>query len=128
MTGFDLLRAVQPDDGWFAVVGIKGDRKQQEIVATREEFDAWVERFKSWERNIFFGVAKYSTDENRKKENVQGLKAFWLDIDCGPDKAEVNPKTGRPDGYIDQPTGLAALRTFVKTVSGPSPLAMRNLT
>ena len=81
MTGFDLLHAVQPDDGWFAIVGIKGDSKRQELVATRQEFDEWVERFNRQERNVFFGVAKYASDENRKKDNIQGLKTFWLDID-----------------------------------------------
>jgi hypothetical protein len=126
MTNFDLLRAVQPDDGWFAVVGIKGDSKQQELVETREEFDEQVQRFTRQQRNVFFGVAKYATGENRKKDNVQGLKAFWLDIDCGPTKAEPNPKTGRPDGYIDQATGLLALREFVKTIGLPKPILVNS--
>ena len=72
-------------------------------------------------RSVFFGVAKYATGKNRTKENVQALKAFWLDVDCGEAKAEVNPDTGRPDGYIDQAAGLQALRTFCKTVGLPTP-------
>ena len=41
MTNFDLLQTVQPDDGYFAVVGIKeGVWTKQELVATREEVDA----------------------------------------------------------------------------------------
>lgn len=126
MTNFDLLRTVQPDEGWFAVVGIKGDSRQQKLVATREEFDDWVEHFVRTKRNVFFGMAKYATGENRTKENVLGLKAFWLDIDCGPTKAEPNPKTGRPDGYIDQATGLLALREFVKTIGLPKPVLVNS--
>lgn len=121
----DLLNLVQPAEGWFAITGIKGKGKnadvRQELVATREEADALVEQFVQAGRNAFFGVAKYKTGDNRKKENVLGLKAFWLDVDCGPDKAEPNPKTGRPDGYVDQKAGLEALMSFCKTVGLPTP-------
>lgn len=121
----DLLDLVQPADGWFAVVGIKGAGKsadvQQKLKATREEFDALVEQYVEEGRNVFFGVAKYATDANRTKENVKGLKAFWLDIDCGPSKAEVDPSTGRPDGYPDQQTGVEALRDFCNVVGLPAP-------
>lgn len=121
----DLLNLVQPAEGWFAITGIKGKGKnadvRQELVATREEADALIEQFVQAGRNAFFGVAKYKTGDNRKKENVLGLKAFWLDVDCGPDKAEPNPKTGRPDGYIDQKAALEALMHFCKTVGLPTP-------
>lgn len=121
----DLLDLVQPSSGWFAIVGIKGTGKnadvRQKLVATRAEADALIERFTQAGRNVFFGVAKYATDANRLKENVKALKAFWLDIDCGPGKAEVSPSTGRPDGYADQREGLTALRTFCKTVGLPTP-------
>jgi energy-coupling factor transporter ATP-binding protein EcfA2 len=125
MQQYDLLSLVQPAGGWFAITGIKGTGKdadvRQELVATREEVDALIERFVDAGRNVFFGVAKYATGDNRKKENVLGLKAFWLDVDCGPTKAEPDPKTGRPDGYIDQNAAIAALRTFCKSVGLPTP-------
>jgi len=121
----DLLTLVQPAEGWFAITGIKGTGKnadvRQELVATREEADALIERFVQAGRNAFFGVAKYKTGDNRTKENVLGLKAFWLDVDCGPAKAEPDPKTGRPDGYVDQKAGLEALRSFCKNVGLPTP-------
>jgi hypothetical protein len=118
----DLLDLVQPASGWFAIVGIKGPKDvRQELVATREEADECIQTFMQQQRNVFFGVAKYETGANRTKENVKALKAFWLDIDCGPSKAEINAETGRPDGYIDQQTGLAALRTFCESVGLPAP-------
>lgn len=125
MENVDLLDLVQPAEGWFAIVGIKGSGKnadvQQELRATRQEFDELVEQYVDEGRNVFFGVAKYASGKNRTKENVKGLKAFWLDVDCGEAKAEVDPSTGRPDGYIDQATGLKALRSFCKTVGLPTP-------
>ena len=118
----DLLDLVQPDGGWFAIVGINETGKvRQELVATREEANAVIERFTKQRRNVFFGVAKYATGKNRTKENVKALKAFWLDLDCGPTKAVVNTVTGKPDGYIDQTAGLTALMEFCKVVGLPKP-------
>lgn len=121
----DLLNLVQPEGGWFAITGIKGTGKnadvRQELVATREEADALIERYVDAGRNVFFGLAKYKTGDNRTKENVLALKAFWLDVDCGPTKAKPDPNTGRPDGYIDQTAGLKALMSFCKSVGLPAP-------
>lgn len=125
MTNFDLLNAVQPAGGWFAVVGIKGAganiQRKQRLVETREELDDVAAQLVQHGWNVFYGVAKYKDDSSRKKTNVRALKAFWLDIDCGEAKAEPNPKTGRPDGYIDQAAGLTALRKFCTRIGLPKP-------
>jgi hypothetical protein len=127
MTDKDLLSIVQPSEGWYAVLGIKGeDDVKQKLVATREEVDQVAAAFVAQKRNVYFGVAKFETDENRTKNNVKALKAFWLDIDCGELKAVVNPKTGRPDGYIDQVTGLTALRDFCVKIGLPMPLLVNS--
>ena len=127
MDEIDLLSAVQPPDGWFCSVGIKeGAAVRQQLVATRKEFDAVSADLMDRGYNVYFGVAKYVTDENRQKDNVKGLKALWLDIDCGPTKVVVNAKTGRPAGYIDQYAGTAALRAFCKTVGLPKPLLVNS--
>jgi hypothetical protein len=121
MTDKDLLSAVQPPGGWFAIVGIKDGAVRQSFVETREEADALIAKHVAANRDVFFGVAKFKTDENRTKENVQSLKAVWLDIDCGPSKAVPNPKTGRPAGYEDQTTAISALRSFCIDLHLPRP-------
>jgi len=114
MTNIDLLNRVQAPDGWLVVLGLRnGKYADQKIIETRPEFDALVEDYLNKKWDVYFGVAKYAEykeKEFRKKENVKNLKAFWVDLDCGESKAEINPKTGRPDGYIDQRTGLIALQ------------------
>jgi hypothetical protein len=126
MTKIDLLTTVQPPDGWFAVVGIKGKKVQQELVATREEVDTLTKELVAANWNVFFGVAKYKTGANRKKDNVLSLKAFWLDIDCGATKAAIDPATGKPGGYIDQDAGLGALKEFCEHIGLPRPLLINS--
>ena len=121
MNPMDFLDHVQPGGGWFAIVGIRSGDVRQILVSTREEAEEAIERYLQNQRDVYFGVAKYATDEGRTKENVQSLKSLWLDIDCGESKAAVNPSTGRPGGYIDQAAGLAALKTFCKDVGLPRP-------
>ena len=130
MTDIDLLSTVQPSEGWFAVLGINPNDKddvEQELVATREEVDVVIEKFLAQKRNVYFGVAKFKTDKNRKKDNVLALKSFWLDIDCGEDKAKaISEKTGRPEGYIDQATALQELQRFCKLIGLPKPLLVNS--
>lgn len=127
MTNFDLLDAVQPSGGWYAVVGIKGvDNTKQYLVETRQEVDDIAAQLVQQQRNVFFGVAKYKDGIGRKKSNVLALKSFWLDIDCGPSKAAINAKTQKPGGYIDQATGLAALKKFCAHVGLPKPIIVNS--
>jgi len=127
MSQDDLLSAVQAPDGYFAILGLGGStRTRQKLVATREEFDETVEAFLQAEQNVYFGVAKFETDENRLKDNVKSLKAFWLDIDCGDDKAKKDPKTGKAKGYPDQAAGLLALKVFCKIAGLPRPIVVNS--
>ena len=122
MSDVDLLELVQPASGWFAIVGIgkNGDVKQK-LVATREEANELVEWYGSQQRNVFFGVAKFATPSSRTKDNVSALRAFWVDVDCGPGKGKIDPATGRADGYEDQSEALRELKRFCTTAGLPVP-------
>ena len=124
MATIDLLDAVLPTEGWYAVVGIKGKSVKQELVETREELDAIAEKYVEENRNVFFGCSKYKTGDNRRKENVLSIRSFWLDIDCGYGKEEINPLTNHPFGYVDQPTGMAELRRFTDLIGLPKPVVV----
>jgi len=126
MSDFDLLSAVQSDEGWFCVVGIKDKSVKQKFYKTREEVDQAARQLVNNNINAFFGVAKYKEPTSRKKENVLDLKALWLDIDCGEEKAKVNEKTGKPAGYADQAAGLTALMAFCKGTGLPRPIVVNS--
>jgi hypothetical protein len=126
MNNIDLLDRVLPSGGWYAVLGIKGKSVLQELVQTREEVAEYTQKYMDAGRDVYFGCSKFATNENRTKDNVLAIKSFWLDIDCGEKKAELNSKTGRPDGYIDQATGLQALRDFCNTIGLPKPILVNS--
>lgn len=126
MTEFDLLDTVLPAVGRYAVVGITETSVWQEFVDTREDVTEVAEFYLKNKRNVFFGVAKYGEEDSRKKSNVVALRAFWLDIDCGPSKADINEKTGKPKGYVDQRAGLLALRAFTQTTGLPKPIVVNS--
>ena len=123
MENFDLLEYVLPEGGYYCVLALEsGDFAGTKLVATREEAQALVDEYLAKEQDVYFAVAKFKDpDKGRKQVNVQALKAVWLDIDCGEKKAEVNEKTGRPDGYIDQAAGAKKLKEFCETVGLPQP-------
>lgn len=121
MEPYDLLDAVQDPDGWIAIVGIKeGHPTHQTFAQDRNECARIVASMLAKERNVFFGVAKYKTKKNRKKENVLSVKAMWLDIDCGPTKGAPDKK-GKIAGYLTQMDGLRALKKFCKNTGMPQP-------
>lgn len=126
MADFDLLNTVQPEGGYFAIVGIKSGSVRQVLVPTREEADEQIEKFFGQDRDVYFGVAKYRTDESRKKDNVLALKALWLDLDCGESKAAVDEATGRPGGYLTQTDAIQALKQFCKTTRLPRPILVNS--
>jgi len=127
MNNIDLLDRVLAPEGWFAVLGIKGKKNVvQHLVQTREEVNKYAEEFIEQKREVYFGCSKFETNKNRTKDNVKQLKSFWVDIDCGEGKAIPNEKTGIPEGYIDQATGLQELQKFCATIGLPKPLLVNS--
>jgi hypothetical protein len=99
---------------------------RQSFHLTRAEVDAKVAELLEDGRDVYFALARFQTDDSRTKENVKSLKAFWLDIDCGEAKAAVNEATGKPDGYIDQTTGIQELAKFCDLVGLPIPMLVNS--
>ena len=66
-------------------------------------------------KNVYFACAKFETNKNRTGNNASGAHCFWLDLDCGAEKA----KTGT--GYASKRDAIAALDFFWKSVGLPRP-------
>jgi hypothetical protein len=122
MADIQLLRDVVPQvEGWYCVVALyRGKIKSQSHYKTLEEVEAAADQLVAAGQDAFFGVGKFKTDENRTADNCGWMQSFFLDIDCGPTKAEPDER-GRIKGYIDQATGFNALKELCKTLNLPRP-------
>jgi len=118
---FDLLEHVLGGEGFFAVLGLKGEYKRQKLVATRQEFDHEVEKLKNQGYDTYFGLSKFATDANRTKDNVLNTKCVWVDLDCGTTKGALKEGADRPEGYFTQEEALNALKSFCSQVKLPKP-------
>lgn len=67
-------------------------------------------------QNVYHACATFKDGQSRKASNAQAMRAFWLDIDCGAEKA----KTG--DGYETKEDAAMALRAFCRSAELPRPM------
>ena len=80
-------------------------------METIEEAAETIEDLLHKQYDVYFACAKYENNtEGRVQKNSTYFKTFWIDVDCG---------VGKP--YATQAEGLAALKTFTKTINWPLP-------
>ena len=122
MADVRLIEAVVPsEDGFYCMLGLKnGTHFSQTHHKTIQELEAEADRLVALGVDVFFACGKFVTDENRDASNCGWMQSFFLDIDCGEDKAKPD-KRGRIRGYIDQPTGLQALKNLCRDMGLPRP-------
>jgi len=78
------------------------------LVATAMDYDA-----RGWD--VYFATATFKTDAGRTADNVQAMRTFFLDLDCGETKE-----------YPDQVTALHSLQNFCTRMGLPKPLLVNS--
>jgi hypothetical protein len=127
MENADLIDLVRPAGGWYGFLAVKNKTTtRQFMVETREELDAEIAKYVADRWCVFFALAKFETGKSRTQDNVESLKSYWLDIDCGPNKSFADEKTGRPSGYETQQDGLKALQKFCLDIGLPKPMLVNS--
>ena len=66
-------------------------------------------------KEVYFACAEYLTPDSRTAANASGACAFWMDIDCGEDKAAAGK------GYATVDDAEDALRKFCRDTGLPKP-------
>jgi len=114
-----LLSIVWRSPGSYNQIGALGKQQHSQFrnipVATigeavQKAFDLSVQGSET-----YFACAEYITQETRKAENAAGAWAFWLDIDCGEDKA------AKGKGYSTVEEAQQAIRKFCEVAGLPLP-------
>ena len=65
--------------------------------------------------DVYFACAEFTTSDNRTQVNANGAFAFWVDVDCGADKATAGK------GYSDLEEARGALTVACTTLNIPAP-------
>ena len=65
--------------------------------------------------DIYFACAEYKNGSSRKANNAVGAYAFWVDLDCGPEK------TTSGKGYDNAETAKAAIKDFCDNLNLTQP-------
>ena len=126
MSNIDLLDTVLAKEGYYCLVGLKNKYVNQSFHETRESLDAEAIQLVESGHDVYFALARFEAKTKREKYNVKLLRSFWMDLDCGEAKAEVDPKTGRPDGYINQTTAVVELAKFCELTGLPTPILVNS--
>lgn len=127
MTDFDLIDYVVPRGGIYNVVGMDNGTPKPRFTDSLEEAHEIANDLCDQGLDVYFALSKLKKKGNRRVENVDSLRAVWLDIDCGGSKAdEIEPSTGLPKGYANQNEGAQALKKFCDTVDLPEPVIVNS--
>src|SRR5574338_340001 len=100
MTRTEFLTKVVAPQGRFCVFTSK-PFPHNEFFPDVTSADSYIDKCVSEGRDTYFGVATYGEENKRTAANVQYLKSFFLDLDCGEEKAE------KGQGYVDQAAALS---------------------
>lgn len=113
----EFLCTVLGDQGYYCSLGLmpKHKKKVQKFYTSIDSLVASAANLDEEGFDAYFALSTFVDDKSRTAENVQSVKALFLDIDCGPTKP-----------YADQVAAIKALRTFCTTTGVPSPTAMVN--
>ena len=111
-----FLGRILPKEGIYQATIIKNGRAQNIPCASIAELAEEVLKRDRPGQNVFHACATYKDGSSRMATNSASMNAFWLDLDCGPEKA----KTGT--GYETKEDALYALRAFCRAVELPRPM------
>lgn len=131
-----FLRTIWPEDGHYYIAHprIDHDGSQKGFnhygCSTVEEAANYVKRFVQEGKTVYHACASYTNkdgiiDENGKPrkrvaENAHKVQTFWIDLDCGAEKAAVGK------GYATQLEAGIAVRSFCQQVGIELPLLVNS--
>ena len=107
----EFLQSVLSNKGSYCVWGYKGDSVIQKFYSSVDEAIEQTKYLDSNNYNTFYALATFKEDGSRKVDNIQYLKSFFLDLDCGETK-----------DYPNKGEALTALRHFCQKVKLPKPV------
>ena len=125
MDTFQFLQATLPEAGFYFLVTNINKRFEHHAFQSKAEMAQTAIALDRQNKSVYFACASYKqksyiTDNGKTKyrtaDNACQAKSFWLDIDCGEDKAEAGK------GYRTQTEAIEALTEFCEKVRISKPM------
>ena len=112
----EFLSLVLPPTGQYCVVGLGADKKPKQVfVESIDEVSDYADAMVHKGYDAYFALANFQSDEGRTVANAKELNSFFIDIDCGANKA-----------YADQTEGIEALQKFLASTDFTKPTVVVN--
>lgn len=115
-----FLQHVLPQEGVKCWVSIKNKKLVQKFSGTFEELCANLLGVDAGGADAYFGCASFKDGSSRRGDNALCAKSFWVDIDCGAEKAAGGL------GYASADIALQALDDFANALDLPLPMVVRS--
>ena len=112
-----FLNKVLGSQGYYCLFAYKlgDDKLTQKFYKTVPELADAAKDLDAKGYNAYYGLATFKESNSRKVTNVNELKSFFLDLDCGESK-----------DYPSQSDALKDLRRFCKELRLPKPLLVNS--
>ena len=107
-----FLGSVLSDEGYYCLFAANAteDHRQQKFYTSIDTLQDAAIKYDEDGYDVYFALATFTQNNSRKQDNVNSLRSFFLDLDCGPSK-----------DYADQKTAIADVRKFCMALSLPTP-------
>ena len=97
-------------------MGLGADKKPKQVfVESIDEVSDYADAMVHKGYDAYFALANFQSDEGRTVANAKELNSFFIDIDCGANKA-----------YADQTEGIQALQKFLASTDFTKPTVVVN--
>ena len=97
-------------------MGLGADKKPKQVfVESIDEVSDYADAMVHKGYDAYFALANFQSDEGRTVANAKELNSFFIDIDCGANKA-----------YADQTEGIEALQKFLASTNFTKPTVVVN--
>lgn len=110
-----FLQTVLGEEGWYCVFAAKDGKVKQKFYEEQKFVEKVGGQFDSNEYDTYFALATFKEPDSRKASNVQQIRSFYIDLDCGKSKE-----------YASQRDALSALRDFCQGQGFPRPLTVNS--
>lgn len=111
----DFFRAVLGGNGHYCIFAAKGGKRKQKFYPSIQNLVSAAEQFDEDGYDVYYALATFAPDTDRKAENARQLSSLFIDLDCGANK-----------DYPDQVSALEDLKRFVRETQLPKPILVNS--